>query len=91
MCIRDRYPPVDYDRAMHVLEHGAPVTAAYSCARADVHRRNLYDNHAGVKPAAEEFMKKIVSHANNHFILVLPRWIYRFIYGIFLAPQGFVM
>ena len=85
------YPPVDYDRAMHVLEHGAPVTAAYSCARADVHRRNLYDNHAGVKPAAEEFMKKIISHANNHFILVLPRWIYRFIYGIFLAPQGFIM
>ena len=84
------YPPVDFDRALHVLEHGAPVTASYSCARADVHRRNLYDNHAGVKQAADKFREKIVSHANNHFILVLPRWIYRFIYGIFLAPQGFV-
>ena len=84
------YPIVDYARALHILEHGAPVTAAYSCTRADVHRRNLYDNHAGVLQAAAEVQRKITSHANNHFILVLPRWIYRFIYGLFLAPQGYV-
>ena len=30
------YPVQDFSRALHILEHGAPVTASYSCSRADV-------------------------------------------------------
>ena len=81
------YPTVDYDRALHVLRHGAPLTAAYACRRDDVIHRNLYDNHTGALKAASAVLKKIVSGCNNHFLLVFPRWIYRFIYGLFLPPS----
>ena len=32
-----------------------------------------------------------MNECNNHFLIVFPRWIWRFIYGIFLSPIGFVM
>ena len=84
------YPVVDYSRALHVLTHGAPLSAAYTCTRADVIRRNMYDNHSDASKAAASVLKKIVGGCNNHFLLVLPRWIYRFIYGLFLSSIGFV-
>ena len=84
------YPVVDYDRALHVLRHGAPLTADYVCRRADLLRRNLYNNHGGATKAAAAVMKKIVGGCNNHFLLVLPRWVLRFLYGLFLSPIGFV-
>mgnify|MGYP005694889421 CR=1 FL=1 len=85
------YPIVDYDRALHIMEHGAPVSAAYSCSREDVRRRNLYDNHSGVRHVAADVETKIIGGCNNHFLLVLPRWIYCFIYGLFLSPIGYVL
>ena len=78
------------DQALHVLRHGAPLSAAHVCCRDDVSARNLYDNHSGALKAAEAVMKKIVSASNNHFVLVFPRWVWRFIYGLFLSPIGFI-
>ena len=84
------YPVQDFSRAMHILEHGAPVAASYSCSRADVAHRNSYDNHQGVSSHGPAVLKKIIADVNNQFILVFPRWIWRFIYGIFLSPIGFI-
>ena len=88
---RRGYPVQDYDRALHLLEHGAPVTAAYACSRADLAARNLYDNHAGISDHGPAVLAKIISGCNNHFVLVFPRWIWRFIYGLFLSPIGFLL
>ena len=52
--------------------------------------RNLYDNHASVGAHADAVYKKIVSECNNHFLIAFPRWIWRFIHGIFLSPIDFV-
>ena len=84
------YPVQDFDRALHILEHGAPVTADYLCSRTDVHLRNTYDNHKSVASHGPAVLKKIVADVNNQFILVFPRWIWRFIYGIFLSPIGYI-
>ena len=84
------FPVVDYDRALHVLRHGAPLSAAYTCKRADVLLRNLYDNHSGARNATAAVLKKIVDGCNNQFLLVFPRWLFRFIYGLFLSPIGFI-
>ena len=85
------YPVIDFARALHVLEHGAPISASYTCSRTDVLHRNLYDNHNSIAEEAPAVMEKIVSECNNHFLLALPRWVWRFIYGLFLSPIGFVL
>ena len=85
------YPAQDFDRALHILEHGAPVTASYECDLSDVRLRNAYDNHSTIGEHAAAVREKIISGANNHFLLVLPRWIGRFIYGLFLSPIGFIL
>ena len=54
-------PVVDFDRALHVLEHGALLN------------RNLYDNHASIGDEADAVFAKIVSECNNHFLIALPR------------------
>ena len=84
-------PVVDFDRALHVLEHGAPIRASYVCRRIDVLQRNVYDNHASIGDEADAVFAKIVSECNNHFLIALPRWTWRFIYGVFLSPIGFVL
>ena len=83
---RRGYPVQDYNRALHLLDHGAPIFAAYTCSRADLVARNLYDNHAGITKHGLAVLAKIVSGSINHFVLVFQRWIRRFIYGIFLSP-----
>ena len=67
-----------------------PLSAAHVCRRDDVSARNLYNNHSGALKASEAVMKKIVTASNNHFVLVFPRWVWRFIYGLFLSPIGFI-
>ena len=61
------YPIIDFDRALHVLRHGAPLSAAHVCRRDDVSARNLYNNHSGALKAAEAVMKKIVSACNKWY------------------------
>ena len=85
------YPSEDFDQALHILEHGAPVAASYKCALPDVRLRNAYDNHSTIGGHAATVREKIISGAKNHFLLVLPRWIGRFIYGLFLSPIGFIL
>ena len=85
------YPVQDFDRALHILEHGAPLQAAYVCDRRDTAARNAYDNHAGVSTHGPAVLKKILADSNNEFVLVFPRWVWRFIYGLFLSPIGFIV
>ena len=85
------YPVQDYGRALHILEHGAPLQAAYVCNRRDTAARNAYDNHEGVSTHGPEVLKKILADSNNEFVLVFPRWIWRFIYSLFLSPIGFIV
>ena len=67
---RDGYPVQDYDRALHILEHGAPLQATYTCSLQDVTARNLYDNHGGVASHGEDVLRKILPDSNNQFVLV---------------------
>ena len=45
---RPGHPAQDFNRALHILEHGAPIQADYTCSRSDVNMRNLYNNNAGI-------------------------------------------
>ena len=67
------------------------MQAAYTCSRSDVHRRNLYNNHSGVAEHGDAVLQKITTDLNNSFVLVFPRWVWRFLYGIFLSPIGYLL
>ena len=73
------------------MEYGAPTSAIYLCSRADLIHRNSYDNHASIGAHGLAVLAKVVSGAVNHFLLVFPWWIWRFIYGMFLSPIGFLL
>ena len=85
------YPAQGFDRALHILQHGGPVSASYECARTDMRSRNIYDNHSTIEEYADAVRENIVSGIDDHFIIVLPRWIGLFIYGLFLSSIGFIL
>ena len=59
--------------------------------RKDLTMHNLYGNHSGVNKHRSAVLAKIVSGSTNYFLLVFPRWIWRFIYVLFLPPIGFLL
>ena len=88
------YPPIDSDRAFRVLTLGVPLAGNYCCDFAAVNARNLYDNHPTIRTdtnvrnlVREKFRKE----SELSYSLVFPRWIWRFIFGLFLVPLTFVL
>ena len=85
------YLAQNFDRALHNLEYGAPVSASFECERADIRLRNIYNNHSTIGEHADTARKKIVSGAVNNCLIVLPRWVRCFIYGLILSSIGFIL
>ena len=85
------YPPIDADRAAAVCTQGVPLAGHYECSFDSVRARNLYDNHPGTQEHHAEIRAKIQAEEANSFHLVLPRFLWRFILGLFLAPLVWAM
>ena len=77
----------DFDKVMHIIEHGAPTSVSYKCSRRDILERNLYDNYDTIREHISVVLHKIVSGAANRFLLVFPRWIWWYIYGFFVSNR----
>jgi len=80
-------PHVDYDRAFRVCTEGVPLAGTYECSFESVRQRNLYDNHPGLDTVADEVCTKLAKEEAQSFHIALPRFIWRFILGIHLAPM----
>ena len=81
-------PPHDYKKVSHLYHQGIPTFAHYSCKRKDTLARNLYNNHKAAHPHLEEICEKVAADVQKSYALALPRWIFRFIDGVFLAAVG---
>ena len=84
-------PVIYLHRARLLSEFGAPLVGHYSCDFTDVQRRNQYDNHKSVhEPSIVELLdKKLAKEESLSYQVVFPRWIWPFIYGLFIAPISF--
>ena len=86
----DLYPKHNFDRVLRLFLHGVPDNAAYECTIKDVLARNFYNSHAGSQSYLTSMLSKIVDDVNSHFMIAFPRWIWPFLYGLFLSPLGYV-
>ena len=80
------YPNVDYDRAFRICTEGAPLAGSYECSFESVQQRNLYDNHPGLDAEHANVREKLAKEEAQSFHIVLPRFMWRFIPGIHIAP-----
>jgi len=80
-------PPVDFDRAYRVCTEGVPLAGSYECSFDSVRQRNLYDNHPGLEAVADDVRDKLAKEEAQSFHIALPRFIWRFILGIHIAPM----
>ena len=83
------YPPVDFDGAINIVYNGVPNQADFKCSFADVERRNLHNN-ARLGAVADSVLEKFRKEEKLSYHIMLPRFIWRFIDGLFLAIISFV-
>ena len=88
---KDQSNGVEYNFPLlrDILRHGAPIQGNYSCDRYDTLRRNLYNNHSASYPHTASILEKVASDVHKSYAIALPRWILRFIDGLFLAALGY--
>ena len=88
------YPPVDSNRAFRVLTMGVPLAGHFCCDFAAASARNLYNNHSTIRNDSDVHnlvREKFRKESELSYSIVFPRWLWRFIAGIFIIPLTFVM
>jgi len=87
------WPAVDFDRAFRAMTLGVPLAGHFRCSYASVSRRNLYDNHPAAKTpdVLVAIRAKFIKEEDLSYNVIFPRWIWRFIFGLFLNPLTFVL
>ena len=80
----------NFDRVIYSFLHGVPDNVVYLCFQRDVLARNIYNDHSGSIPHLEQMLSKIADDINSHFMIAFPRWIWSFLYSLFISPLGYV-
>ena len=78
-------PYIDYDRAFRICTEGAPLTAHYEYKYIDVSRRNMQQPSKPLLEQAHQVDEKLRKEEQLSYHVLLPRFIWRFIYGITLC------
>jgi hypothetical protein len=87
------YPTIDPDRTLRIFTLGVPLVGRYCCPFEVVSARNMYDNHPTLHldGALDLVRDKFRKEEELSYNVVFPRWLWRFISGLFLSPLTFVM
>ena len=81
-------PRHDFDLLHKLYHHGVPHEATYRCSRRDTFQRNLYDNHDAAKPHLHDILPKVATDIQKSYAIALPRWMFRFLNGVFISAIG---
>ena len=84
------YPPVDMDRAYRLATLGAPLQGHFPTSYASVSRRNLHPPSEALRQEAPAIREKLRKEEQLSYHVLLPRFLWRFIYGIHLCLLSFV-
>ena len=88
---RERLPPIDYPpsdlhRGKRIFTQGAPLHGHFVCPQAEIHPRNVYNNHPAVKLNAAEVEEKFAKEEATSYHIHVPRFLVYFIIGLLLNP-----
>jgi hypothetical protein len=84
------HPPLDIDRALEVYANGAPIQGNFECKLDDMAARMRYNNHPQLASATAEVRAKFGKEEQNSYHMCLPRFLCRFISGLFLSPISWI-
>jgi hypothetical protein len=88
--IPDGYPHIDIDHAMELLVYGAPLELSLACTFQELAEREAYDNHPPLADALEEVLTMFQKEEQLAYHLLFPRFIWQFLYGLFISPINWV-
>jgi hypothetical protein len=80
------YPPSDIVRGKLIFTQGAPLQGHFECPQAEIHPRNIYNNHPAVQQNMTEVEEKFAKEEYTSYHIHLPRFLVYFIVGLLLNP-----
>ena len=84
-------PPHDFKALKHLFHQHVPFKSSFRCSRKDMLFRNKYNNHRASDPHLSSIHEKTATDIQKSYALALPRWILRFLDGLFLAALGYAL
>jgi hypothetical protein len=84
-------PPLDCDRLIAIMREGIPLQGKFECKRDDLLRRLEYDNHPPLQKVLSDVRQAFAKEEAASYHIHLPRFVSRFIYGLFLCPISWVI
>jgi hypothetical protein len=85
------HPPLDCDQLLAVQDDGVPLQGRFECKRSDMLARLKYDNHPPLQHFLNDVHDAFASEEASSFHIHFPRFLARFIYGLFLSPISWVI
>ncbi|GKY92329.1 hypothetical protein MPSEU_000204000 [Mayamaea pseudoterrestris] len=82
-------PPVNCDAVLHLIHHGAPLHGVYRGTFADVIARNL-ENNRRLDSVMDTVMEKFRKEEKHSYHIMFPRFLWRFIPGLFLSLISYI-
>ncbi|GKY97596.1 hypothetical protein MPSEU_000718000 [Mayamaea pseudoterrestris] len=89
VTIPPRYPPVDFDTALHILSEGVPMKSVFECPFADVARRE-HENNRGLEEDWDNIMEKYRKEEKLSYHIMFPRFLWAYVPGLFLALISYI-
>ena len=88
---RPGYPAIEHELAMEACTQGVPLEGHFSCTVADVEARLIYDNHSPLESAKADARIKLGKEEANSYHIAFPRFLARFIFGLFICPISWIV
>ena len=88
---RPDYPVIEHELAMEACTQGVPLEGHFSCTVADVEARLIYDNHSPLAGAKADARIKLGKEEANSYHIAFPRYLARFIFGLFICPISWIV
>lgn len=85
------HPPLDCNRLLAIQRDGVPLQGRFECKRKDMLARLKYDNHPPLRHVLPEVQAAFAKEEASSYHLHLPRFLARFIFGLFLCPISWVV
>ena len=82
-------PPHDFKALHHLFHQHVPFKGSFRCRRQHMLNRNSYNNHRASDPYKSSMLEKSAIDVQKSYSIALPRWILRFLSGLFLAALGY--
>lgn len=85
------HPAPNFEQAKILYTQGAPLRGEHTSLRNETLYKDIYNNHPSIPAYADNVRAMLAKDVQCSYTIAFPRWVHRFIDGLFLACLGYAL